>query len=96
MLSYISKNFKNVKRSQHLLEFLVELVYNVDPKAKLVCIFDMQSVEDNSLDFTDAKSFHKTIIKDLSKEMWKENPSLFWFSVVVLFHMRLELYHLII
>ena len=96
MLSYISKNFKNVKRSQHLLEFLVELVYNVDPKAKLVCIFDMQSVEDNSLDFTDAKSFHKTIIKDLSKEMWKENPLLFWFSVVVLFHMRLELYHLII
>ena len=48
MLSYISKNFKNVKTSQHLLEFLAELVYNVDPNAKLVCVFDMQSVEDNS------------------------------------------------
>ena len=88
MLLYISKNFKNVKESQHLLEFLADLVYNVDPKAKLVCIFDMNIVEENSLDFSGTTSFHKTIIKDLSKELWRENPSLFWFGIVVLLHMR--------
>ena len=90
ILSVVFKNFKDIRESQYLLEFLTELIYNVDPKTKLLCLFEITSVEENSLNFplSTTKALHKDLIRDLTVDLWEENPSLFWFGAVVLLHTR--------
>jgi len=89
MLSHLFKNFKNCKESQKIVEFIVEIIYNVDAKSKLCQIAELDVPEDDLLDFPISKTpFHRTLMKDLTVQLWLDNPSLFWCVNVLLIHTR--------
>ncbi|XP_066910089.1 small subunit processome component 20 homolog [Clytia hemisphaerica] len=93
MLSFISKHFKNVDKGGDFLEFLVEFVYNVDPRGKLCRPIEQQTINESILDFERRKRekhFHSRVIEGLNIELWSDNPGFFWCSSVVLMHTRFE------
>ena len=91
MLSFVSKHFQSVDKSENLLEFLVEVIYNVDPRSKLCRPIELQTINESLLDFERRKKekhFHRRIIEGLNFELWDGNPGLLWCSAVVLKHTR--------
>lgn len=91
IFSYFADNFENANENSNILEFLVKLIYAIDPKGKLCKPLTDKLESDEIIDLQRPKKkpIHQILLKELSLDLWKEKPSLFWTIVTVLTRLRL-------
>ena len=91
VISYLAGQFENTDAHFNILEFLVEIVFSVDPKSKLCKCLEQTFQDEELIDFQSPKKKIKThgvLLNDLSVDLWKENPSKFWILVTILTRLR--------